>query len=166
MLHYCNALFIGIPGRSLHKLQYILNNAARILMRERKRHHTPLILAPLHWLPISFRIEFKTPLLTFQCMESHGNAPPDLKLLSLYNPIRTLWSSNSLLLHAPRTKHFSKGELGFQLDRPHPLECSPRPPEGSTDSLGRFLLIAGLLGVLVPCSVSCVPCVSCPVYAL
>lgn len=55
--------FIGIPGRSHLKLQYTQNNAATILMRVRKHHPITPILASLHWLPISFRFEFKTLLL-------------------------------------------------------------------------------------------------------
>ncbi|XP_016150225.1 uncharacterized protein [Sinocyclocheilus grahami] len=43
-LGYCNALLIGIPGKSLQKLQYIPNSAARILMRVRKYDHiTPIL---------------------------------------------------------------------------------------------------------------------------
>ena len=35
-LDYCNALLIGIPSKSLQRLQYIQNSAAKILMRVRK----------------------------------------------------------------------------------------------------------------------------------
>ena len=48
-LHYCNALLIGIPSRSLQRLQYIQNSAARILMRVWKYEHIALILHTLHY---------------------------------------------------------------------------------------------------------------------
>ena len=38
-LDYCNALLIGIPSKSLQRLQYIQNPAARILMRVPKHEH-------------------------------------------------------------------------------------------------------------------------------
>ncbi|XP_051237026.1 lathosterol oxidase-like isoform X1 [Dicentrarchus labrax] len=58
-LNYCNALLIGIPGKSLQRLQYIQNSAARILMRVQKHEHITPILHSLHWLPVSTRIEYK-----------------------------------------------------------------------------------------------------------
>ena len=48
-LDYCNALLIGISGRSIQRLQYIQNSAARILMRVRKYDHITPILKSLHW---------------------------------------------------------------------------------------------------------------------
>ncbi|XP_038561846.1 tumor protein p53-inducible protein 11b isoform X1 [Micropterus salmoides] len=78
-LDYCNALLTGIPEKSLQKLQYIQNSAARILLKVRKHDHITPILKSLHWLPVSLRIEYKVSLLTHQCI--HGEAPSYLKEL-------------------------------------------------------------------------------------
>nr|XP_008278996.1 PREDICTED: uncharacterized protein LOC103356573 [Stegastes partitus] len=59
-LDYCNALLIRIPGRSLQKLQYIQNCAARILTRRRKYDHFTPILWSRHWLTVRWRIETET----------------------------------------------------------------------------------------------------------
>ena len=76
-LDYCNALLFGLPNKSIQKLQYIQNSAARILLRVRKYEHITPILHSLHWLPVASRIDYKVCLLTHQCI--HGNAPSYLK---------------------------------------------------------------------------------------
>uniref|UniRef100_A0A8C2IIF8 Reverse transcriptase domain-containing protein n=1 Tax=Cyprinus carpio TaxID=7962 RepID=A0A8C2IIF8_CYPCA len=83
-LDYCNALIIGIPNKSLQRLQYVQNSAARVLMRVRKYDHITPILHSLHWLPVSARIEYKISLLTYQCI--YGNAPPYLSF-SVNSPV-------------------------------------------------------------------------------
>ena len=65
------------PETAIHPEQCCL-----ILMRVRKHDHITPILRSLHWLPVSFRIEYKGSLLT-QCL--HSNSPP-LKVLSPHKP--------------------------------------------------------------------------------
>ncbi|KAK5889639.1 hypothetical protein CesoFtcFv8_015628 [Champsocephalus esox] len=106
----CNALLIGIANRSIQKLQYIQNSAARILMRVRKYDPITRILKALHRLPVELRIELKASVLTHQRV--HGTAPPYLKeLLTPHTSLRTTRSSN--LLKPPRTKLRALGDRAF-----------------------------------------------------
>lgn len=65
MIHNCiwrlirtsHHLLIGIPSKSIQNLQYILNSAARSLMRVRRYEHIMPVLLSLRWLPVTVRIE-------------------------------------------------------------------------------------------------------------
>ena len=58
-LDYCNSLYVGLDQSSLRHLQLVQNAAAWLLTGKRRHqdHITP-VLASLHWLHVSFRIEF------------------------------------------------------------------------------------------------------------
>ena len=114
-LDYCNALLIRIPSKSIQKLQYIQNSAARILTRVRKFEHITPILHSLHWLPVSSRIEHKVCLLTHQCI--YGNAPSYLKELieppTSTRSTRSLRSGNSNSLKGKKTNLRTMGDRAF-----------------------------------------------------
>jgi hypothetical protein len=98
-LDYCNSLFYNLPSESLNRLQLVQNSVARVVIPsvKQKDHITPT-LRNLHWLPIPQRITFKIASLTFKTL--HHQQPSYLyDLLPLYNPIRSLRSSDTLAAH-------------------------------------------------------------------
>src|SRR4029434_4861735 len=68
----------------------------------------------LHWLPVSFRIDFKVLLLVYKSLHSH--APEYMSdILSRYTPSRSLRSSGTELLTVPkaRTKRYAEAAFSF-----------------------------------------------------
>ncbi|KAK7882694.1 hypothetical protein WMY93_028868 [Mugilogobius chulae] len=110
-LDYCNALLIGIPGRSIQKLQYVQNSAARVLMRVRKHEHITPILHTLHWLPVH------------HCL--HGEAPTYLtELLTPHTSARTRSGQQHRLLQ-PRTRLKTMGDRAFEAAAPRLWNALP-----------------------------------------
>jgi len=116
-LDYCNSLLIGLPDSQLNRLQRIQNNAARVVSKTKKFDHISPVLKSLHWLPIRKRIEFKTLLLSYRCV--NGMAPQYLaELLTPYVPSRKLRSADQNLLHVPACRLKSYGEKCFSVSAP------------------------------------------------
>ncbi|XP_041946065.1 uncharacterized protein LOC121707480 [Alosa sapidissima] len=99
-LDYCNALFTGLSKKNITKKE------------TKKRAHITPILKSLHWLPVSFRIDFKVLLLVSKAL--NDLAPVYISdLLSPYLPSRPLRSSDSGLLVTPRVRTNTHGEAAF-----------------------------------------------------
>ena len=111
-----NCLLCGIPVLQIQKLQRIQNAAARMICGAKKYDESLPLLFKLHWLPVSFRIDFKLLLLTFKAL--HGEGPAYISdILLLYQPSRNLRSIDKNLLVQPKT--LSKyGDRSFQVSAP------------------------------------------------
>ena len=112
-LDYCNSVLSGITGDKIKKLQTVQNNAARLVMKKKKRDHITPLLKDLHWLPVPQRIEYKNALMCYKCL--NGLAPDYLSnLLEVYSPNRPLRSSTDQTLFKTKTKKYkSYGERSF-----------------------------------------------------
>ena len=111
-----NALLNGITEQQLKKLQLVQNSAAHVLTKTRKFDHITPILTNLHWLPVHYRIQYKTLLLTWKGL--NNMAPSYItELLTPYTLTRSLRSSDKSLLVVPRTKS-SLGDRAFSVVAP------------------------------------------------
>ena len=82
-LDYCNSLLFGLPKELTMKMQIVMNAATRLVTKNRKFDHITPVLCDLHWLPVSYRCQFK--ILTLK-------------------PKRGLRSDYKLVLDIPLTK--------------------------------------------------------------
>ena len=63
-----NSLLIRIPDWLKRKLQLIQNNAGRLITKNKMSEHITPVLKNLHWLPISFRIDYKVLTLCYKIL--------------------------------------------------------------------------------------------------
>ena len=116
-IDYCNSLFAGLSNDKITKLQHIQNNAARLVLKQPKRHHINPVFKDVHWLPIKARIDYKVALLCFKSL--NNNAPAYIKdLIVPYTPARMLRLSSSNLLSKPRVSSKKYVERSFTFSGP------------------------------------------------
>ena len=116
-LDYCNSVFIGLPADQITQLQRVQNNAARLVMKKRKRDHVTSLLKELHWLPVKFRCQYKIATLAYRHFK--GSLPPYLSSsLRTYEPFRSLRSSNEKQLKIPKRNLKSFGQRSFSFMAP------------------------------------------------
>jgi len=59
-LDYCNSVLAGVPQNTLEPLQRIQNAAVRLIFQLGLREHVAPGLFQLHWLPVRWRIQYKS----------------------------------------------------------------------------------------------------------
>ena len=115
-LDYCNSLLNNIAKRDLAKLQRVQNCLARAVLRAPRFSPSLPLLKQLHWLPVSYRINFKLSTLAYRALSTQQ--PFYLaSLLHLSNIPRQLRSSVSQQLIVPKTK-LNLGKRAFSVAAP------------------------------------------------
>ncbi|KAF7239230.1 RNA-directed DNA polymerase from mobile element jockey [Varanus komodoensis] len=71
-LDFCNALYVGLPLKTVRILQLVQNRAARLLTGTGHYGHMTPVLRQLHWLPIEVRAQFKVLVITHKALNGLG----------------------------------------------------------------------------------------------
>ena len=112
-LDYCNTILFGLPKYQLYRLQKVQNAAARVTFQIAKFDHITPALIDLHWLPVTFRVQFK--LLLFVYKSLHNQSPSYIKDLLSLKPAANyaLRSSAQSLLFVPKVNCSTLGDRAF-----------------------------------------------------
>ncbi|KAK9409653.1 hypothetical protein NXF25_000828 [Crotalus adamanteus] len=102
-LDYCNALYMGLPLKSIRRLQLVQNAAARVIVGAPRYTHVTPILRELHWFPIGLRVQFKVLVITFKALYGSGPGYLQDRLLP-HSSLRAVRSHRLGLLRAPSAK--------------------------------------------------------------
>ena len=120
-LDYCNSILYGSNKWALHKLQVVMNTAARLIFNARLTDHVSPLLDDLHWLPIAKRIPYKIALMVYKA-HTHWSPQYLQELLTTTASQRgrvSLRSSDTINFIIPRTRRVHYGDRSFHA-------CGPR----------------------------------------
>ena len=95
-LDNCNSLLLT---------QRVMTAAARLLTKTRKFDHITPVLCDSHWLPVSYKCQFKILLLVFKYIHKLAPTYPCKRLT--FKPKRDLKSDNKLVLDIPAVVHLA-----------------------------------------------------------
>ena len=125
-IDYCNSLMNGLPENLIKKLQRVQNTAARLVFNLRKYDRITPALVTLHWLPVKYRIEFKTLLIVFKGL--HDKAPPYIQeiITPSKSKIYSIRSNEERVLEVPKFKHDIFGKRAVAVYGPLAWNCLPK----------------------------------------
>ncbi|KAF7249282.1 Peroxisome proliferator-activated receptor gamma coactivator 1-beta [Varanus komodoensis] len=106
-LDFCNALYVGLPLKTVRTLQLVQNRAARLLTGTGRYAHMTPVLRQLHWLPIEARAQFKVLIMTYKALNGLGPGYLNERLRP-YIPDRPLRSAGESLLREPSMKEIRR----------------------------------------------------------
>jgi hypothetical protein len=102
-LDYCNGLLYGTSARNFQRLQIAQNSLARAVCQAPWASSATDLRRSLHWLPVRQRVDYKLAVIAYKTRQTH--VPAYLaSLIDDYRPVRTLRSSDQLLLNQPSVK--------------------------------------------------------------
>ena len=99
-LDYCNFIIYKTTIANITKLQCVQNSLARVMLQMPRRAHAHDLLAQLHWLPVSYRIEYKIALITYKALK-FGQPRYLADLLIHQHQVRVTRSEGQCRLHQP-----------------------------------------------------------------
>lgn len=104
-IKYCSSLLGGVSLHCIENLQRVQHAAARVICDvDRFEHMTP-VLKSLHWLPVSYRIDYKQLLIVYKIL--NGLAPKYLSdLLMEYLLDVSVLGKRSCYVYRNATQNF------------------------------------------------------------
>ncbi|KAF7241901.1 putative RNA-directed DNA polymerase from transposon BS [Varanus komodoensis] len=119
-LDFCNALYVGLPLKTVRTLQLVQNRAARLLTGTGRYAHMTPVFRQLHWLPIEARAQFKVLIMTYKALNGLGPGYLNERLCP-YMPDRPLRSAGESLLREPSMKEIRRVTSGDSGTHEHPV---------------------------------------------
>ena len=110
-IDYCNSLYYNLSDNLLYKLKKVQNASARVIYQSKKQDHITPLMQELHWLPVTFRVQYKIATLCFKFFTEPLFPKYLSELLSVYKPSRNLRSSKDdriLYKQKFRLKHYGQ----------------------------------------------------------
>ena len=128
-LDYCNSVLFNVTEKEISKLQGVQNCLARVVGKSPRFCHITPLLKSLHWLPVRYRIKFKSCSLTYQALTS-GQPVYIENILQPSRKVRTRRSSDLDQLNVPRVITAVGSCRAFSVAAPRlwnelPLEIRP-----------------------------------------
>ena len=118
-IDYCNSVLAGLPAVTLAPLNRVMNAAVRLVASLGVRDHVTPAMRELHWLPVTFRVQYKLCLMVHSSV--NGCSPEYvtdvLVPMSFLQGRATLRSSTSGSFDVPRTRSCF-GERAFSVAGP------------------------------------------------